>query len=498
MLKRLFGFDSTQHRAKTEIAAGVTTFLTMAYILAVNPGIFSALGPIGMPTNAVFTATALAAIVGTLVMAIYAKKPFGLAPGMGLNAFFVYTVCLGMGYSWQFALTAVFLEGIIFILLSLFKIRELIANTIPTGMKAAISAGIGLFIAFIGLNNCNIIVADQSTFVTLGDFGNRDSLLALSGILLTGMLIVQKVRGGILWGILITTLVGIPLGVTHFNGIVDTPPSIAPIFCQLEWSNIFTPDMLIVVLTFLFVDLFDTVGTVVGVSMKAGMVDKKGRVDGIGRMLMSDAVATTAGALLGASTTTTFVESAAGVGQGGRTGLTAFTIACCFALALFLSPLFLAIPSAATGPALVIVGVMMASNVVKVDWENYCEAIPAFITIILMPLCYSISDGIMLGIVMYVLMNICSGRKGIEKISPTMSVLAILFVLRYWQKSTVIPETHGGIFVIMILMSISGCIGYHIGKNHRLGRGWSYALGALLPVVGWIIVAYSKKKESLN
>ncbi len=435
MLKKLFGFDPTQHKVRTEIVAGVTTFLTMAYILAVNPGIFNALADQGMPTSAVFTATALAAIVGTLVMAIYAKKPFGLAPGMGLNAFFVFTVCLGMGYNWQFALTAVFIEGILFILLSLFKIRELIANTIPVGMKAAISAGIGLFIAFIGLKNCGIIVADETTFVALGNFGNHATLLSIVGILLTGMLIVQKVRGGILWGILITTLVGIPLGVTHFNGVADIPPSIAPIFCQLEWRNIFTPDMLIVVLTFLFVDLFDTVGTVVGVSMKAGMVDKEGRIEGIGRVLMSDAVATTTGALLGASTTTTYVESAAGVGQGGRTGLTAFAIACCFALALFLSPLFLAIPASATGPALVIVGVMMASNVVKVDWDNYCESIPAFLTMILMPLCYSISDGIMLGIVMYVLMNVCAGKKGIKKISPTMWVLFVIFILRYVQKS---------------------------------------------------------------
>ena len=435
MLKSLFGFDPARNNVRTEIVAGVTTFLTMAYILAVNPGIFSALADQGMPTNAVFTATALAAIVGTLVMAVYAKKPFGLAPGMGLNAFFVFTVCLGMGYSWQFALTAVFIEGVLFIILSLFKIRELIANTIPVGMKAAISAGIGLFIAFIGLKNCGIIVADDTTFVTLGNFADRATLLAIVGILITGMLIVQKVKGGILIGILVTAILGIPMGVTHFNGVIATPPSIAPIFLKLEWHNIFTPDMLIVVLTFLFVDLFDTVGTVVGVSMKANMVDKKGRIDGIGRVLMSDAIATTAGACLGTSTTTTYVESAAGVGVGGRTGLTAFVIACCFALALFLSPFFLAIPAAATGPALVIVGVMMCSNVTKVEWNNYCEAIPAFFTMILMPLCYSISDGIMLGVVMYVLMNVCSGKRGIKKISPTMWVLFVIFVLRYVQMS---------------------------------------------------------------
>ena len=433
MLQKLFGFDPSQHKVQTEIVAGITTFLTMAYILAVNPGIFSALADQGMPTTAVFTATALAAIAGTLVMAIYAKKPFGLAPGMGLNAFFVFTVCLGMGHSWQFALTAVFIEGLLFIFLSLFKIRELIANTIPTSMKAAIGAGIGLFIAFIGLRNCGIIVADGTDFVALGQLGDRTTLLAIIGIVITGMLIVQNVKGGILIGVLVTTLIGIPMGVTHLGGVVAAPPSIAPIFMQIEWSNIFSMDMLIVVLTFLFLDLFDTVGTVVGVSMKANMVDKDGKVDGIGRMLMADAIATTLGACLGTSTTTTYVESAAGVGSGGRSGLTAFVIACCFALALFLSPMFLAIPAAATGPALIIVGVMMCSNVVKVKWDDYTEAIPAFLTMVLMPLCYSISDGIMLGIVMYVLMNISAGRQGIKKISPTIWVLFVIFVLRYVQ-----------------------------------------------------------------
>ena len=435
MIQKLFGFDPTQHKVRTEIAAGVTTFLTMAYILAVNPNIFSALEPMGMPTNAVFTATALASVVGTLMMAIYAKKPFGLAPGMGINAFFVFTVCLGMGYSWQFALTAVFLEGILFIILSLFKVRELIANTIPAGMKAAIGAGIGLFIAFIGMHNCGIVVSDQSTLTTLGDFGDPATLLAIIGLFICGLLVVQKVKGGLLWGILLTSLLGIPLGVTHLNGVASAPPSVAPIFMKMQWHDIFTPDMLIVILTFLFVDLFDTIGTVVGVSMKADMVDKNGKVDGVGRMLMADAVATTTGAMLGTSTTTTYVESAAGVGVGGRTGLTAFVVAVCFALALFLSPLFLAIPSAATGPALVIVGVMMCSNITKVAWKDYSEAIPAFVTMLMMPLSYSISDGIMLGIIMYVLMNVCTGKKGIKKISPTLWVLFVIFVLRYVQKS---------------------------------------------------------------
>ena len=435
MLQKLFGFDPQVHKVRTEIMAGITTFLTMAYILAVNPGIFSALSSQGMPTDAVFTATALAAIIGTLVMAFYAKKPFGLAPGMGLNAFFVFTVCLGMGYSWQFALTAVFIEGIIFILLTVFKIRELIVESIPVGMKAAISAGIGLFIAFIGFKNCGIVVADQATFVTLGNFADRATLLALIGILITGVLVVMNVKGGILWGILATTLIGIPMGVTQYNGILGKVPDPTPIFLQFEWSQIFSWNMLIVVLTFLFIDMFDTIGTVVGVSMKADMVDENGKVDGIGKVLMADAVATTAGACLGSSTTTTYVESAAGVGEGGRTGLTAFVIACCFGLALLFSPLFLSIPNAATGPALIIVGVMMASGVARIDWNDFSECIPAFFTMILMPLCYSISEGIMIGFIVYVLMNACTGKGRIKKITPTRWVLAILFILRYVLRS---------------------------------------------------------------
>lgn len=431
MLKKVFGFDPNVTSIRTEIIAGITTFLTMAYILAVNPGIFSALADQGMPTDAVFTATALAAIVGTLIMAVWAKKPFGLAPGMGLNAFFVYTVCLGMGYSWQFALTAILIEGIIFILLSIFKVRELIVDSIPTGMKAAISVGIGLYIAFIGLKSAGIIVSSESTFVTLFDLTDRSGLLALIGIFITGLLVVLNVKGGILWGILATTLIGIPMGVTQFNGVTSVPPSIEPIFLQFEFHNIFTWDMLIVVFTFLFIDMFDTIGTVVGVSMKAGMVDENGKIDKIGRILMADAVATTVGSCMGASTTTTYIESAAGVGEGGRSGLTALVIACCFALALFLSPLFLAIPAAATGPALVIVGVMMCSSITKIEWDDYSEAIPAFLTMLLMPLCYSISEGIMIGVIVYVLMNGLSGHGRAKKISVTMWVLAALFLLRY-------------------------------------------------------------------
>ena len=431
MLSKLFGFDPTQHKVRTEIVAGVTTFLTMAYILAVNPSIFSALSDKGMPTDAVFTSTSLAAIIGCLVMAFYAKKPFGLAPGMGLNAFFVFTVCLGMGYNWQFALTAVFLEGIIFILLTVLKVRELIVDAIPKGMKTAISAGIGLYIAFIGFKNCGIVVDNETTFVALGNFGNINTLVALIGIAITSVLIILKVRGGILLGILATTLIGIPLGVTHYEGMLSVPPSIAPIFMQFEWHNIFTWDMLVVVFTFLFIDMFDTIGTVVGVSMKAYNINEDGKIEGVGKVLMADAVATTAGACLGTSTTTTYVESAAGVGEGGRTGMTAFTIAVCFALSLFLAPLFLAIPNQATGPALILVGVMMCSGMAKIEWEDFSESIPAFFTMLLMPLCYSISDGIMIGIIVYVLLNACTGKANLKKISPTMWVLAVLFVLRY-------------------------------------------------------------------
>ena len=435
MLQTLFGFDPAQHKVRTEIYAGFTTFLTMAYILAVNPGIFSALEPFGMPTSAVFTATVLASVIGSLVMALFAKKPFGLAPGMGINAFFVYTVCLGMGYSWQFALTAVFIEGILFILLSLFKVRELIANAIPAGMKAAIGGGIGLFIAFIGLQNCGIIIADESTHVALSKLNTPATLLALIGLVICGLMVVRNVRGGLLWGILLTALIGIPMGVTQFGKLFSAPPSLAPVFLQFEWSHILSWDMLIVVITFLFVDLFDTIGTVIAVSMKVGMVDKDGKVHGVGRMLMADAVATTAGACLGTSTTTTYVESAAGIAVGGRTGLTAFVVAVCFALALFFGPLFLAIPAAATGPALVIVGVMMCTNTTKVDWDDYTEAIPAFITILLMPLSYSICEGLMLGLIMYVLMKTASGMKGIRQISPAVWVLFVIFVLRYIQRS---------------------------------------------------------------
>lgn len=428
-IQKTFGMDPAKHSIRTEIIAGITTFLTMAYILAVNPSIFGALATQGMPTDAVFTATALAAIVGCLVMSIYAKKPFGLAPGMGLNAFFVFTVCLGMGHSWQMALTAIFLEGILFILLTITNVRKLIVDAIPMNLKRAIGAGIGLYIAFIGLKSAGIIVSSDSTSVTLGPLSDSTSILAIIGLLLTSVLVILKVRGGMLLGILVTTIIGIPMGVTHFNGLLSTPPSISSIFCQFEWSQIFSWDMVAIVFTFLFIDMFDTIGTVVGVSVKSGMVDEKGNVDGINKVLMADAVATVAGAMFGTSTTTTYIESASGVSEGGRTGLTSFTIAVCFAIALLFSPLFLAIPGAATGPVLFIVGVMMAAPVKEIDWEDYSEAIPAFVTMLLMPLAYSISDGIMLGLISYVVINAFTGK--FKKVSVTMWILAVLFVLRY-------------------------------------------------------------------
>ncbi len=436
MLQRLFGFDSKTMTVRTEILAGITTFLTMAYILAVNPSIFSVLadGPNPMPNDAVFTATAAAAIIGTLVMAFYAKKPFGLAPGMGLNAFFVFTVCLGMGYTWQFALTAILLEGIIFIILTVTNIRQLIVNEIPKSIKYAIGAGIGLYIAFIGLRGSGIIVNDPATDVALGDLSSATSILTIIGFFLTGVLIILKVKGGLLIGILATTAIGIPMGVTQYNGIMSNVPSVAPIFCQFEWSHVLSWDMLIVVFTFLFCDLFDTIGTVVGVAVKAKMIDKDGKIDGVNKILMSDAIATTVGACLGTSTTTTYIESAAGIAEGGRSGLTAFVIAVCFILATFLSPLFLSIPAAATGPVLCIVGVIMAAPLRDINWDDFSEAIPAFITALLIPLSYSISDGIMLGAITYVILNAICGifkREYIKRISTTMWVLAIMFILRY-------------------------------------------------------------------
>ena len=426
MLKKLFGFDPAKTTVKTEIIAGITTFLTMSYILAVNPSMFSDLS---MPGGAVFTSTALAAIIGCLAMAFIGKLPFGLAPGMGLNAFFVYSVCLGMGYPWQFALTAVLIEGLVFIILTITNVREAIVNAIPASLRNAIGAGIGLFIAFIGLSSAGIVVNDESTLVALGDITSGSALLAFIGIILTGFLYIKKVPGAILLGIILTMIIGIPLGVTEFQGILSHPESIKPIFCQFQFDKIWSLDMLAVVFTFLFIDMFDTVGTLVGVCTKANMVDEKGNIARLKHAFMADAIATTTGAFLGTSTTTTYVESAAGVAQGGRSGLTALVIAGCFAIALFFSPLFLSIPSAATAPALFLVGIMMMEPVTKIKFDNFSESIPAFICIITMPLTYSISNGILIGMITYVILNMICGN--FKRITAVMYILTVLFILKF-------------------------------------------------------------------
>ncbi len=427
MLEKLFGFDKNVTRVRTEILAGITTFLTMAYILAVNPNILSATG---MDKGALFTTTVVASAFATLLMAFYAKLPFGLAPGMGLNAFFAYTVCLTIGYTWQFALTAVLIEGIIFILLTVTNLREKIVDAIPVTLKNAIGAGIGLFISFIGLQNAGIIVNNDATLISMGNITSGSALLGMIGLVVTSLLLVKKVRGALLFGILITTLIGIPMGITKFDGIISTPPSIEPIFWQFEWHNIFTKEMIVVVFTFLFVDMFDTIGTLVGVTTKAGMMDKNGKIPHLKQAFMVDAIGTTAGAMLGTSTITTFVESASGVGEGGRSGLTSFVTAVCFLLSLFLAPFFLSVPGAATAPVLILVGLMMMSSVLKVNFSDYSEAIPAFICIIFMPLAYSISDGIVLGMISYVLINLLSGNY--RKLSIGMYILAAIFVLKFF------------------------------------------------------------------
>jgi AGZA family xanthine/uracil permease-like MFS transporter len=427
MLQKLFGFNSKETSVRTEVMAGITTFLTMSYILAVNPAMFGLLD--GMPIGSVFTSTALAAIVGCVAMAFYGKLPFALAPAMGLNAFFVYTVCMGMGYSWQFALTAVFIEGLIFIVLTITNVREAIVNAIPINLRYAVGVGIGLFIAFIGLQNAGVIVNNEATLVSLGDVTSGSALLTMIGLIITGLLYVRNVPGAMMLGILLTTLVGIPMGVTDFKGIVSQPESIAPIFCQFEWNNIFTLDMLVVVFTFLFIDMFDTVGTLIGVSTKAGMVDERGNIHRLGHAFMADAIATTVGACLGTSTTTTYVESASGVAQGGRSGLTAFVVACCFGVALLFSPLFLSIPAAATAPVLIIVGLMMLEPIKNIDFGDYTESIPAFICIVVMPLAYSISDGILMGMIAYFLLNLVCGN--FKKLTPAMIILSVLFILKY-------------------------------------------------------------------
>lgn len=425
MLQKLFGFNVKETSVRTEILAGITTFLTMAYILAVNPNI---LGETGMDKSALFTTTVIMSALSTIFMGLYAKLPFALAPGMGINAFFAYTVCIVMGYSWQFALTAVFLEGIAFILLTITNLREKIVDLIPDSLKNAISAGIGLYIAFIGLNSAGIIVNNDATLVSLGELTSGSALLGVIGIVITSVLLVKKVKGALLIGILVTAIIGIPMGVTHIEGVFSTPPSIEPIFMKFEWNNIFTKEMVIIVFTLLFMDLFDCIGTVIGVTSRAGMV-KNGKIPHLKEVFMVDSISTAVGAVMGTSTVAVYVESATGVNEGGRSGLTAFVTGLCFLVALFFAPLFLSIPSAATAPVLVLVGLMMMGSVSKVNFNDYAEAVPAFICIIFMPLAYSISDGIVLGHLSYIFINLLSGNY--RKMSVGMYILAAFFLLKF-------------------------------------------------------------------
>ena len=453
-MEKFFKLKENKTTVKTEILAGITTFMTMAYILAVNPNILSASG---MDRGSVFTATALSAFIATCLMALLSNYPFVLAPGMGLNAYFTYTVVLGMGYTWQQALAAVFAEGIIFILLSLTNVREAIFNSIPMNLKHAVSVGIGLFIAFIGLQNAKIVVGNDSTLVSIfsfkssvaeGTFSSQGItvLLALIGILVTAVLLAKDVKGSILWGILITWVLGIICQLTHLyvpnadigyysllpdfsNGI--SVPSMAPTFMKMDFSIVFSLDFVVIMFAFLFVDMFDTLGTLIGVASKADMLDKDGKLPKIKGALLSDAVGTTVGAVCGTSTVTTFVESASGVAEGGRTGLTSIVAGILFALSLLLSPIFLAIPSFATAPALIVVGYLMLTSVTKIDFSDMTEAIPCFIAIIAMPFMYSISEGISMGVISYVVINLITGKAKEKKISVLMYVLAILFVLKY-------------------------------------------------------------------
>ena len=431
MFEKLFKLSENRTTVKTEIIAGITTFMTMAYILAVNPDILSATG---MDKGAIFVATALAAALGTLVMAFVANLPFALAPGMGLNAFFAFGVVIGMGHSWQFALTAVFIEGLIFIALTAFNIREMIINSIPASMKKAISVGIGLFIAFIGLKNAGIVVDNEATLVGLGDVKSANAVVGIIGIILTGVLLARQVKGAILIGLLGTTIVGIPFGVTVLPDNFDlSVPSMKPVLGQFDWawakSGEGITSMIVVVFTFLFVDMFDTIGTLIGVTTKAEMMTEDGKIPRAKQALFADSIGTTFGAIFGTSTVTTYVESASGVAEGGRTGMTAFTTAVLFILALFISPLFLMVPGAATAPALVLVGVMMITPVKDIDFSDFTEAIPAFFTLIMMPLTYSIADGIFFGIISYVLLKVLTGK--IKDVSLLTLILGLVFLLNF-------------------------------------------------------------------
>lgn len=438
MLERYFNISKLGTTVQREVIAGVTTFMTMAYILVVNPQILS---EAGMDRAALTTATALAAMFATLVMALYARLPFGLAPGMGINAFFAYTVVLQMGFSWQLALTAVFLEGLIFLLLTLFNIREAIVNSIPINIKHAVSVGIGLFIALIGLNSAGIVVTGMEAgeggtlsgnILKMGEIGTPAALTALTGLVLTGVLLSLRVKGALLIGIVATTIIGIPYGATTLPEgmqLVSTPPSLEPLFFKIQPSRIFSSDLLIVLFTLLFVDMFSAVGTLIGVGAKAGMLDERGRLPRAKQALFSDAAGTTMGSLLGTSTVTTYVESAAGIAEGGRSGLTALVIAVLFGLALFLSPLFLIIPEAATAPALILVGFFMITPIKEIDFNDYTEALPAFLTIVIMPLTYSIAEGVVFGVLSYVLLKLLTNRG--KEVSLLLYILALIFVFRF-------------------------------------------------------------------
>ena len=423
----LLGFDPKRHSWKTEVLAGITSFLTMSYILAVNPSMFGILE--GMPQGAVFTTTTLVALISTLLVAFVARMPFGIAPGMGPNAFFVFTVCISMKYSWQFAVTAILIEGVILLLLTLTKLRETIVEIIPNTIKKSLTIGIGLFIAFVGLQNAGIIIKNDSTLVTFGSITQGSGLLTIIGLVITSVFVVKNIKGGLLWAILITTLIGIPMGLTNYQGLISLPQSPAPIFCQFEFDKVLTIDMLVIVLSFLCIDLFSLTGSAIGVCMKGGFADKDGKIAGINRLFLADSLGTVTSSLLGTSAACTFIESSTGAVQGGKTGLTALATALCFGVALILSPIFLAIPAAATAPILIILGLMMFKSVTELDLEDMSEAIPAFITIILMPLAYSIADGILIGIISYVVINTICGN--FKKLSPGMYILALLFILKY-------------------------------------------------------------------
>ncbi|KKY02495.1 guanine permease [Paraclostridium benzoelyticum] len=428
-MDKYFKLKENNTTIKTEILAGITTFMTMAYILIVNPSILSAAG---MDYGAVFTATALSAVIATLMMGLYARLPFALAPGMGLNAFFAYTIVIGMGYSYQFALTAVFLEGIIFIILTLFNVREAIVDSIPSNIKKAISVGIGLLISLIGLEGAGVIVHPEGggTILALGNIVSGTGLLALIGILITSILLAKNIKGALFIGMIVTTIIGIPMGVIDVpTKVMSMPPSISSTVLSFEWHNIFSLDMVIVLFTLLFMDMFDTIGTLVGVATKAKMLDENGKVPNVKKALFADAIGTTIGACLGTSTVSTFVESASGVAEGGRTGLTAVSTAVMFFLALFFAPLFAIITPAVTASALVLVGLFMIEPIKEINLEDFTEAIPAFLTIIMMPLSYSIADGIVFGVISYIILKLFSGR--VKEISITTVIIGFVFILKF-------------------------------------------------------------------